>query len=132
MYRTAEIRLEGPPVSWSAPVVTRRGISFSPKLKKKKKAVAEVKSQYFKGLLEGAISLEFYFYMPIPKSLSVKKKEALENTFHLKTPDVTNLQKFAEDCLTGIVFKDDKQVCCTCSQKIYSKNPRTVIQVYQV
>lgn len=45
-------------------------------------------------------------------------------------PDFDNLAKFYADCMTGIVWPDDKMVVCGISHKVrYSKNPRTEISI---
>jgi Holliday junction resolvase RusA-like endonuclease len=38
-------------------------------------------------------------------------------------PDLTNLQKLAEDALTGIAFRDDDQVCAVGARKAYTDGP---------
>ena len=75
--------------------------------------------------------LVFEFYMPIAKSISRKKflDYADGKVKHTKKPDTTNLVKFAEDCLKGIVIEDDNLVYATFATKIYSVAPRTVIKV---
>ena len=72
--------------------------------------------------------------MPIPESTSKIRRSAMLNRqlHHIKKPDTTNLQKFAEDVLSGIVFEDDRQVVWITSKKIYSEKPRTVITVTKI
>jgi len=43
--------------------------------------------------------------------------------------DTTNCQKFYEDCLKGIVFKDDRQVVIICSEKKYGEMGLVKIQI---
>ena len=124
------IEIPGPPVPWTARVVTRSGHSYSPKIVEKSRCRILVRQQYKSKPLEGAIFLEIYFHMPIRASLSKKKATALIGTPHMFKPDCTNLQKFIEDCLTGIVFKDDQQVWKILSYKKYSENPKTVIHIH--
>lgn len=77
--------------------------------------------------LEGAISFEANFYMPIPKSWSEKKKQMMIGKHHISKPDWSNLLKFVEDCCTGILFKDDALIAKVCGVKVYDLMPRTEI-----
>ena len=77
-------------------------------------------------ILDKPVALDIRFCMEIPKSY---KKKIHEGEFHIKKPDLTNLVKFIEDCMTGIVYKDDCCVCETSSRKVYSNNPRIEIEV---
>ena len=74
--------------------------------------------------------VQMRFYMAVPRSLNV----GLANlkfwgiTPCNEKPDFDNLSKFYSDCLTGIVWPDDKMVSWALIQKVrYSKNPRTEI-----
>lgn len=127
-----KIEIQGAPVPWAPARYLRHGISYSPKSKDKKRVIWEVKKQYSGECFKGPVHLEFCFYMPIPKSWSKKKQAKVLSAAHTNKPDTTNLQKFAEDCLKGIVFEDDKQVWSILSQKVYSDNPRTVIYVLEI
>lgn len=126
------LEIPGNPVPWTATSCTRQGIRYSPKSKEKSLAKLQVQSQYCEKPVGGPVFLEMYFFMPIPKSFSHKKREALLKGHYIKKPDTTNLQKFAEDCLTGIVYVDDAQVCQVFSKKVYSENPKTVIYVHKL
>ena len=67
--------------------------------------------------------------MPIPKSLSKKKQHELLNQPHHKKPDLSNLIKFVEDALIGILFVDDRQITTIHATKIYHKIPKTLIKI---
>lgn len=73
--------------------------------------------------------VEMRFYMPIPRHCKNKAlNEKLWNfEFHNHKPDVSNLIKFYEDCLNGILFHDDSQIVEIRARKLYSDNPRTEI-----
>ncbi len=78
-----------------------------------------------------SFQVDWSFYMPIPKSLPKSKRMALigECVPHTSKPDVTNLIKFYEDCGNKIIFRDDAQICKGSFEKVYSENPRTVINI---
>jgi len=72
------------------------------------------------------------FYLPIPRSSSTSEKNrklwGMERC--IDKPDVDNLCKFYFDCMSGIVWPDDKQVSRCLARKIrYSENPRTEIMI---
>lgn len=46
---------------------------------------------------------------------------------HTKKPDLDNLVKFAKDCLNGVAWQDDSQVCELEAWKAYDEKPRTEI-----
>lgn len=43
--------------------------------------------------------------------------------------DCTNLQKLYEDCLKGIVIKDDRKVAKIFSEKVYGEKEGVFIQI---
>jgi Holliday junction resolvase RusA-like endonuclease len=67
--------------------------------------------------LEGPISLIVVFVMPRVKTQMFKKK-AMPRMWHCKTPDTDNLLKSLKDALTGVVWRDDSQVCICEVQKL--------------
>ena len=80
--------------------------------------------------LNGPISLTVKFLMPIPISLSKKKKEALKLTPHTKKPDVDNLVKTVCDALNDYVWKDDSQIYMVTAIKAYAaEDPCTLVEI---
>lgn len=67
------------------------------------------------------------FFFEMPQSWSESKKRKRENTAHIQKPDLSNLVKFYEDSMNGIMFKDDSQVYNTVSSKRWSRTSRTEI-----
>lgn len=117
------------PVPWSAPQRSG-GRYYNPRHEEKEKSREYLKSFYTPFLVSSApVSLELHFFLPIPKSLSEKKRREIlsKRIVHIKKPDVDNLTKFICDCMKGIFFKDDNQIFKLCAQKHYSENPRTEI-----
>jgi len=80
-----------------------------------------------KPMLNGPVSIVTTFFMPIPKSLSIKKQVALNGKYHIKKVDLDNLEKAFFDVIvmSGVIIKDDCQIAYSESNKIYSDNPRT-------
>ena len=84
--------------------------------------------------LEGQIELGVMAYLPIPKSMPKKKREACLMGFIRPTtkPDLDNILKHVQDCMTNVGFwKDDRQVVgyLEGTGKYYSDNPRWEIQI---
>lgn len=132
--------LDGLPTPYAAARVVRRRTTFnkilshtySPRAKEKEYAIWQLKAQHNAAPVAGPIQLDFLFHMPIPARTSKKmKRQMLEGrVHHLSKPDTSNLIKFAEDCLKGIVFIDDAQVFAVSGKKIFSETPKTIIKVY--
>lgn len=127
--------IPGEPTAWSS----HRGYgkkSFSPHYKQKEAAQYFLKKQHGdKPILSKAILVDFIFEMPIPKSMPKKiqkRIDAGEIIFHTKRKDRSNCIKFAEDCLTGVVINDDNIICDGSAKKYYSRNPQTIIHVYEI
>src|SRR5271165_1596719 len=98
--------ISGEPVPWKA----HKGFgkrSYSPNHDRKNAARWELAIQREHAqLYDKPVRLIFEFQMPLPKNANKKMKKRLEEgemIVHKTRPDLTNLQKFAEDCLIGTV-----------------------------
>jgi len=102
--------------------------------KKEKEMVQwNIKSQ-MRGLFAAhtALKLVVEYHMPIPKSYSKKRaKECLQGP-HTKKPDLSNLLKFTEDSLNGIVWEDDSLISEIEARKFYSETPKTVFRIENI
>ena len=87
-----------------------------------------VKSQWNKKSYNVPLRLFITFFLQIPKS----KKKELHGTFHSKRPDTSNLLKFYEDSLEGVLWEDDCLIVEVHASKVYSKKPRTEIIIEPV
>lgn len=76
-----------------------------------------------------AIQLTIEYHMPIPESMSGKRKKELIGTAHFKRPDLSNLIKFTEDALNGVLWEDDSIIGKIIASKFYSKDAKTVFKV---
>jgi Holliday junction resolvase RusA-like endonuclease len=127
------ICIKGDPYSWAAPRVTGR-VTYNPKSRQKRDYIWQVRSQYREKALEGAISVDLRFFMPIPSSWSIKRKNRAlnEEIKHTSKPDIDNMTKAALDALKGIVFKDDNQICEIHAKKSYSEKPMVIAYIRQI
>jgi len=78
-------------------------------------------------IFDEPIEMLIEFHMPIPQSLSQKKKLQLHQTPHEKKPDLSNLIKFVEDTFNGYIYKDDSQIVNIFASKLYSNEPKTIV-----
>ena len=132
-----KIIIEGKPVSLKRPRVVNHGghtFAYDPSKKDKDIALFQIKSKYknIKKLSVCPIAIKIKAYMPIPKSLSKKKKKALLNTYHIKRPDSDNIGKFVLDLLEDVCYEKDENICKLQIEKIYSEHPRTEIEIKKI
>ena len=81
--------------------------------------------------LSGALKLTLKFCLPIPKSISKKKREQL---FYVsKRGDIDNYCKAIMDAINQVgIWEDDGQVALLVATKIYSEQPRCDISIEQL
>lgn len=79
------------------------------------------------------LSVWIVAYYPIPKSASVKKKEAMISggIYPVVKPDVDNVTKAVLDAVcNGIAAKDDTQVCDLHITKFYTEDtPKIIVEI---
>lgn len=114
------IKINHDPIPWTAPRLGR-GICFSTHTKYQEIFHAFILAQYRKEPIKGYVCLDMVFHVPYPKSASKRKIEAMEaGKIYPTKSDLTNLQKFTEDCLKKIVIEDDRNVVQITSKKLYA------------
>jgi Holliday junction resolvase RusA-like endonuclease len=84
----------------------------------KRQIAAFVRREYPRsmGLIEGPLFVSLEFFLPRPTALQWKKKEG-PALWSIGTPDKDNLEKAVYDAITGIVWKDDAQICRSTTEK---------------
>ena len=75
-----------------------------------------------------SIKVKFEYHMPIPKSYSKRRRLNAIGKPHTNKPDITNLTKFTEDALNKILWEDDSIISEISAKKMYSEEPKTVIE----
>jgi Holliday junction resolvase RusA-like endonuclease len=104
-----QLTIEGTPTPWAAHKGFGRR-AYNPRHKEKIFVQGQLRQQWKKSPLDKTLRIIFEFYIPVPKSASKKERERmLSQKWHDRKPDTTNLLKFAEDTLKGIVIKDDNK-----------------------
>lgn len=79
------------------------------------------------GLVLGPVELSIRVFLPIPASLSAKKRKALAGMPCPRKPDIDNLNKIIMDALNGVLYRDDVQVTGISAQKTYRDDPCTTV-----
>lgn len=122
----------GNPVPQSRPRFTKQGRAYDTKackIYKRQVAIAAKAAMGTQEPLRGAIKCIMIFYMPIPKSLSQKRRRELIGEFVTKrTGDIDNLSKIIMDSVPGIVYVDDAQVAVIHASKVYDDKPRVEVE----
>lgn len=71
--------------------------------------------------LEGAVSVSLVFQVPMPKSWSNKKKEAMLGKPHIQRPDLDNFIKLWSDACNEILYNDDSQIYQIVATKVWAE-----------
>jgi Holliday junction resolvase RusA-like endonuclease len=82
----------------------------------------------------GAVEVEAYFVLPVPKSWrKADRAAALSGALHpTGKPDLDNLFKATCDAMNGVVYADDAQVVSTTHAKRYGDDPGVIVTVRAV
>lgn len=87
-------------------------------------------------LLTGPLCMEADFIFPPKKSMRKKDLKCLEDggiIYKTTKPDLTdNLMKGCCDALTGVIWRDDAQICMVHSRKRYGLSPGIHLVVKEI
>jgi len=129
-----EIHINEDPVAWSRAARNNFRI-YDPQLIAKKNFSEIVKTALghhsYPIFCEG-VKVFFDFHIAMPKSWSKKKRNELRGSLHQQKPDTSNLIKFPEDALKGILWEDDQLICQIAAQKSWQDEGKTVIYMTNV
>lgn len=82
-------------------------------------------------LLEGPLRVDTLFVLERPRG-KVWKRKAMPRLPHASRPDLDNLVKAVLDALSGVLWRDDAQVCCGEGAKVVAAGgewPHVVVSV---
>jgi Holliday junction resolvase RusA-like endonuclease len=84
--------------------------------------------------IEGPVTLTMIACLPIPASMSKKKRLAMahDELKPAKRPDLDNILKALLDGINGVVFHDDVQVIRIVAEKQYDALPGLQVMVWPV
>jgi len=139
MKTTISLTFNINPVPASRPRVTRWGTFYGKKYKEFKKEMAtllvepEQTSVVNPTLwLEGLISADMTFFVPMAKSWSKKKKSLKNGEFCDNNADLDNYEKSILDSLSTVYFDDDRQIVMQQSKKIWADTGKIKIILKEI
>lgn len=85
-------------------------------------------------MLKGPLLVVVHFEMCAPLSCGGEKRRAIDTTPHTLRPDGDNLEKYLNDALNGIVWRDDSQIAWLVRSKSITaaRKGRTVLYVREL
>ena len=117
--------IPGPPIPWKRPRLSGKRF-FDSQATQKKEIQHIIQSIAESHLVDApALKVNIEYHMPIPKSWSRIKRLTSIGKPHVSRPDLSNLIKFTEDALNGVVWKDDAVIYELHCRKVYSDEPHT-------
>lgn len=116
--------VRGDPIAWSSWKLGYSGKMYNAQKHVRNVYQISVSAQHEGPMFSGPLKLEVTYVFPMPKSRS-KIHHKMIGQPHIFAPDTTNLTKFLEDALVGIILKDDRIIAWQDAKKIYGEEPRT-------
>lgn len=117
-----------------APIALKRhrhhaGGTFDPQKKEKRSYAEYAICDFREPAFQEALVVEIdYVYLP-PQSWSKKKQQASLGAVKTSAPDLSNLIKFTEDALNGVVWEDDRIIVELRARKLYGNEECTIINI---
>ena len=132
--------LFGKPIPKKRPRFTKRGNfvqTYNCQKKEEDNFRRHLKCQFKTKPLSCPLIIDFEFVFDRPKShygtgRNSKTLKATSPDFHVVKPDKDNLEKFALDCMEGVVFNNDSQVFSGTTTKRYAlegEEAQTIISI---
>lgn len=116
-------------VDWKTRQYKVKQWSYHPTSKEALQVQKILRDQYQNEPLNDPLFVHFVFHMPVPKSWTARQKNmALDGRLQpIGKPDASNLAKFYEDCMKGIIYTDDSRIIWVTPVKVYDDEGYTEI-----
>ena len=101
--------IPGNPIPWKRPGSNGKRRYDSQK-DQKANFVNKFLKKYFIQPTKNPISLGLMYHIPIPPSITGKRRLERLHSKHILKPDIDNLNKFLQDAFKGIIWHDDCQI----------------------
>ena len=126
--RKAQFFVDGPPIAQARPRHGKHGNMYNSQKEDQLRWQARIVATE---VFEGPVAVRLAFSIARPRSHYNSKMKLKNNVpqWHVFTPDTDNLVKFALDCMNGMVYRDDKQVCILSATKTWAKEAGTEVSV---
>ena len=124
--------IEGQPQGKGRPRFTKNGHAFTPQATRDyENLIAESFKAAGGELFDGYVCVNISAFYKIPQATTKVKRGMIERGF-LKPavkPDIDNVLKVVLDALNGVAYKDDSRVVSVTARKVYSFEPKIVIEM---
>ena len=140
--KSIRLVIPGDPVAQGRPRACIRGKHasvYSNQQKEMRDFQVKALERFFEKPIDEAVVVKMRFYLRRPKSHYGTGKNAgilkpSAPRYHAQKPDTSNLIKFAEDALNGILWTDDAIIIEIIGSKAWANNsdPRTEIDVRKI
>jgi Holliday junction resolvase RusA-like endonuclease len=120
------LQFGGDPIAWKRAGINKHSGNFYDRQHTEKEQYRwQMRNQYKGQPLGCSLKAKAIYKLPIPAGTSkVRRSQMLAGLIRPnKKPDVDNLQKFIFDAMTGVIYKDDCQICESVEVKLYSDVP---------
>jgi len=110
------------------------GRAYNPNKRTTQEIIWQLSPMAPKEPLKGAIGMDLFFYLPIPKGTSkALRKDMINGKVRPTTrPDFDNLAYLVTNAMKNLIYHDDAQVVRCLTEKYYSEMPKTVIRVWEM
>lgn len=105
--------------------------TYFPQSKEATEIKRYIKAQYSGEPIDSGVFVRFVFHLPIPTTWN-KTQHAMAidgRLLPIGKPDASNLAKFYEDCMNGIVYTDDSRIIWVSPLKKYDDESYTEIYI---
>src|ERR1700753_698484 len=123
MLQCLKIRIKISPKAKASVRLLRKGKTYNPQYKSMwllKKHVKELLYNTFNSL-GGPLLVIMHHRLPSPKSLAPIRRLRKHLHLHFQRPDGDNLEKYLNDCLNDLIWKDDCQIAWMLRSKTITK-----------
>jgi Holliday junction resolvase RusA-like endonuclease len=124
--------VKGTPIAWARCAPGHKGQLYDTQKHIKNVYRIGIESQHGRRpMYTGPLGLVAKFVFPMPK-YKMKHWESLNDTPHTNTPDSSNLLKFLEDAIVGLLIPDDRIIANIQVSKMYGFEPRTEFKLIEI
>lgn len=138
MNSVVQFTVPGEPVAKGRPRFRQNGFAYTPQ--KTANFEALVKWEYhrqtggykFPDDAQLGMRVEAFFDIPKSKSKKMQKDMELGVVKHTKKPDADNILKSIADGICHIAYRDDSMLCYVEVTKKYSREPKTIVTIWEL
>lgn len=123
--------ISGNPIPLKRPRVTRNG-TYNPQKDEQERVRYELLAQRDHDVINKPVAITMTFTFSVPRSYHKRKRQWLLEHEHVYRPDLSNLIKFYEDAMLGILVRDDSIISHIHAHKQYGQTASTRIEIKEI